>query len=141
MIGMALRQDDEGERPRAVRRQQPLRPLGIVHEAGVDHHVAFARGYEVSIRDVVGLKDEAGDGDGIGLLVARAHEAGQLRAGILCFGHGQSSIPIMTLADCGVAAISSPFITSAKGSLWLIMAAILSFRRGMAAITSGISVG
>src|SRR3546814_16307484 len=49
--------------------------------------------------------------------ISRAHEVGQLRAGILCFGHGQSSIPIMTLADCGVAAISSPFITSAKGSL------------------------
>ncbi len=48
---------------------------------------------------------------------------------------------IITLADCGVAAMPSPSITRSKGSLWLIIEAILSFSRGMAAITSGISVG
>ena len=143
---MALRQHDEGQRAGAMRRQQATGTLGIIHEAGVDHHVALARGHEVGVRDVVGLEDEVGDGDGIGLLVARAHETGQLwtvafRRRFLGFRHGQSSISIMTLADEGVAAISRPFITSLNGSLWLIIAAILSLRRGMAAITSGISVG
>ena len=45
------------------------------------------------------------------------------------------------LADWGVAAMPSPSITRSNGSLWLIIDAILSFSRGMAATTSGISVG
>ena len=141
MIGVALGEDDAAQRPGAMGREQADVAVRIVHEAGVDQHIAVAGRHQIGVGDVLGHEDEVGDGHGIGLGVAGADQAGQGGFGFGFTHESAPSKPIITLADCGVAAISRPSSTRANGSLWLIRPSILSFSRGMAATTSGISVG
>lgn len=70
------------------------------------------------------------------LLPARAPQGSQTIS-----SNDQESISIITLADAGVPAISSPSSTRSKGRRWLIIPRAFSHRRGRAATTSGISVG
>ena len=140
MIGMALRHDDPAQRPGAMRREQRLVALAIAEETGVDQQVAVGCGDQIRVGNVLHHEDGVGDFFRRALLVARRDEGA--KRGLLVVAHEPlSPNSIITLADCGVAAMPSPSITRSNGSLWLIIDAILSLSRGIAAITSGISVG
>ena len=139
---MGLGQDDAPQLPGAVRREQGLVALAIAEEAGVHQQVAVGRGEQIGVGDVLHHEDGVGDPFRRSLLVSRRDEGAE--RSLFVVAQAYRSMPqnsIITLADCGVAAVCSPSITRSNGRRWLIIDAILSESRGMAAITSGISVG
>ena len=137
MIGMALRENDMPQRPGPVWRKQRLVAFTVADEAGIDQQIAVSGGHQIGVRDVLHHEDGIGNG-----LCRGLPGAGRYQIGERGLAHWPVSPKrIMTLAESGVAAIFKPSSTAANGKVWLIIAAILSRRRGIAAITSGNSTG